>query len=346
MSGSSPAEDTELPTAADAVADTGVSAAASPDAEGVNGAADTPEEKPFDALAVTRAALKDAAPKEPAGEGDAPSPIEGKDEKADAKADDASKASDADDANLPFGKHPRWKAVLSERNEARQKAAEYEPDARSYRQVLGFMEQSNLKAEEVQEGFAIMAALKNTPEKALEMLRPHYERLQALVGERLPDDLREKIEDGRLDEVTARELAQTRGRATLMEQGVRERAEREAQAREAAEANARANAAESYIAGKRTTDPDFAVKEPLLRGAIREALDDAIAAGRSPRTPDDVTRIMETAYSKLTSHLRTLNPQRNRPVSRPVPSGMSSTPATAAPKNALEVTRMALMQGR
>lgn len=345
MSGSSPAE--EIP-ATTTEADQGVNAADTPAAEqGVN---DAGAEKPaveFDALAVTRAALKETAEAEKPSVGDAPGPDEGKtqDATADAAAD-AKKADDADDAKLPFGNHPRWKAVMAERNEARRLAAEYEPNARQYGQVLDFMASNNLVAKEVQEGFAIMAALKNTPEKALEMLRPHYERLQHLVGEKLPEDLNEKVQDGRLDEASARELAQTRGKATLLESGAREQQERQAAAAEDQASRARAEAADTYVATKQANDPDFALKQPLLRGAIREALDDAISEGRSPKTPADVNRIMDTAYGKVTAALKAIAPARARPVSRPVPSGMSSTPATAVPRTALDVTKAALAASR
>lgn len=344
MSGSSPEEEFPAPTTE---ADQGVNAADTPAAEqGVTAEGEAKPSEEFDALAVTRAALKETeAEGKPDAEG-APGPTEGKTEEADAEAPaDPKKAAEADDANLPFGKHPRWKEVLAERNGWRQKAEEYEPHARQYRQVLDFMSSNNLAAPEVQELFSIGAMLKADPVKALEMMRPHYERLQHLVGEKLPEDLHEKVEDGRLDEASARELAQTRSKAALLETGVREQRERQAHAAEAQEASARSAAAEAYVAGKQANDPDFALKQPLLRGAIREALDDAIAEGRSPRTPADVNRIMDTAYGRVTAALKAANPNRNRPVLRTVPSGMSSTPATPVPKTALEVTRAALARG-
>lgn len=314
----------------------------------------------FDPIAVTRKALEDTAPKSE-GDGASPGSDEGEQgegdkpaaEALDVKDKDADKAPEPkaeEDAKLPFAKHPRWREVMGERNEARQRAAELEPDANAYREVRSFMADHSLEPQDVQEGFAIMAAMKTDPAKALEMLRPVVENLQKFVGERLPDDLQQRVEDGLTDEATARELARLRNEANHSQETARERQERVTADRERAMSQARADMADAFVADRRANDPDFAIKEPLLKGQIQEAIQRRLSGGGVIQTPGHVKEVMSDAYKHLTDHLKRLSPQTQRRVAtvpRGVPSSTSSaTAASPAPTNPVEVTRAVLARMR
>jgi hypothetical protein len=336
---------------ADAVASTDVNDAASSPAEGVKSAADGEQSEVFDPLAVTRKAL-DPEGKAPAdGEGAAPGSDAKEGEKPEgdkpAAEADPSKSEDEQDANLPFGKHPAWKRVISQRNEARQQVEELAPDATAYRQVRDFMSQSRLEPAEVQTGFAIMAALKNDPEKAHALLKPYVEKLEAVIGLKLPDDLRQKVEDGALDEASAQEIARGRGREVVRQErdAHAEQAARETQEQQAA--RARAEAADAYIASLAGKDPDFAAIEPLLEGQIQVAIRRRVSAGQPILTPAHVQEVCADAVKAIKTHLKGLSrPSGNGAVRSPPSSMSTSSPAIApAPKTPLDVTRMALAGG-
>jgi len=315
--------------------------------EGVKSATEGQKAEEFDPLAVTRKALDTEAKTAPDGDGATP----GSDAKEGAKPEgdtpaanaDPSKTDDEQDANLPFGKHPRWKQVLNERNQARQQVAELEPDAAMYRDVRSYMAAHRLEPAEVQQGFAIMAALKNDPEKAWEMLSPYVEKLHGVIGLRLPDDLRQKVDDGALDEASAQEIARHRGREAV----TRERDAANEQAvyaqREQAASQARIDAANAYVDELRGKDPDFAAIEPLLEGQIQAAIRRRVGSGMPLVSPDHVREVCADAVKVIKTHLKGLSRPQAGAV-RPVPSSMSaSSPATApAPRSAVDVTRAAL----
>jgi hypothetical protein len=308
-----------------------------------------PEGKPFDPLAVTRQAIEATNPKAEEGDEGAPGPEAKKDEPPGPKGPDEPKeASEQDDAKLPFGKHPRFRQVISERNEARQKIADMEPDAIAYREVTDFMGRNSLKAEEVQEGFAIMAALKNDPARAWQMLSPHIERLRAVTGQVLPEDLRKRVDDGLVDEDTAGELARRRASEAHATASAAERRQMEADQRVREAGAARAAAVDGFINERSSKDPDFALKEPLLRGAILEAIERRRATNQPVVTPNDAVALVQGVYDDLGKKVAALRGGQRRdrgPIGAP-PSGMSSsTPALPAPRTPLDVTRMALATG-
>ena len=325
----------------DATASTDVNDAVSSTAEGANAPETKTEE--FDALAVTRKAL-DLPDKSKEGDGASPGSDakDGNPPPADKPKDGATDEDDQDDASLPFHKHPRWQKVLGQKNEYRRKVQELEPDAQEYRRVMSFMDSNRLTAQEVQNGFAIMAAMRNNPEQAYELLKPYVAGLEAIVGVKLPPDLQQRVDEGLLDEASAQELARHRGREVVTAEQRAAQAERETQMREQAASEARVNAANAYVEELRGKDPDFALVEPLLEGQIQAAIQRRMQTGRPIRTPADVRETVDDAYQAVKTTLKRIAPPRSQPVRNPPSSMSSSTPARPAPRSALDVTKQAL----
>lgn len=309
----------------------------------------------FDPIAVTRRALETTKDAAKDGEGDPPGPVEG--EKGEGQPADPANAKDNadqapsedEDAKLPFGKHPRFKQVLNERKEALARVADLEPDAQSYREVVSFMDANRLTHEEVQNGFAIMAALKMDPPKALEMLRPYVESLEAFVGNRLPEDLQQRVDEGMLDDESARELARLRSERSHERETAKERQERQATERAERASADRAAVADSFIASQRASDPDFALKAPLLKGQIQAAIQDRLAQRLPIETPEHVQEVMAAAYRTVTESLKRAAPRDKRTggLTRGVPSAAStSTAAAPLPTDPVALTRHVLAKMR
>jgi len=325
-----------------AVSTPDVTADSSPATEDANADLD------FEAVVRKAAELKDGEAAE-----DSSTDGEGKEgDEADAKPADAEPPEKtpeeiaaeeaAADAKLPFHKHPRWRKIKGERDQFKQRATEFEakmaeiaPKAEQLDRIGTFMRENELTAEEVQQGFEIMALMKHNPVAALEKLVPHLDVLELAAGRKLPEDLQRRVEAG---EVTP-DIAQETARARMEAQVARSRVERTEQAvqqdrvREAT--TAMKTAVEGWESSVKASDPDYPHIQSFLIDRTR-----VLMAQAPPRTPDEAVSLAKRAYDEVKAQMRRVMPQRAP--TRPMTSDKSSTTAVATPKNLEDVVKLAL----
>lgn len=264
---------------------------------------------------------------------------------------DKPKEADAEDANLPFKDHPRWKTVSSEnrilkvakeKNEAAIK--ELEPKAKTFDDLTTYLRDNNLQRDDFQQGLSIMAAIRNDPAKAYELMLPIMERLESLVGARLPDDLKAKVEAGQIDAESAREMAKARGRVEI-EKTARETLEQR-QAREAEErtrgeqqrvmndVTQALNAWDAEWAGR---DPDAAKLRPFVLDLL------LIEGQKKPPTNNvEARELAERCVVEARKRLAGFIPAP-QPKEGVLPTGGASTATTTpVPKSSLEAAQAAL----
>lgn len=281
-----------------------------------------------DKLAEERSELSEAESEDDTGDSD------------DAKAQD--ETDESKDENLPFGKHPRFKQLVSQRNELRSEVERLKPLVEDYQQVQSFMEQNNLAPQEVAQAMQILSLLKTDPLKAKEALQPTLEMFARLSGEALPDDIKQKLDDGYLDDSTAREVAALRAQSALQAQRAQEYAQQQ-QARlqqQQAEQSGQQlyNAVSQWEQTVAARDPDYAKLKPLVLKATQAAL----VQGR-PTTPEQAIALVESAYREVQESVKALMPRRT--AQRTVTSTNSvSTSATAKPTSLLEAVTLAANQ--
>lgn len=319
-------------------------------------AAEKPDAKKPDLASVIRDAV---APKAKKGEEESSaSEAGGKPESAEAK-DDGQKKADADakdeDADVPqeFHKHPAWRRLKSQRDDARKeletltgRVEKLEAPAEQYGKIVGFMQRNGLTAEEAANGFTIMALIKQDPQKALEALRPLVGRLERTLGEVLPDDLRQEVEAGTISEERALELSRARARSALSERRVQTVTQEVEKARETSETSrvndlrrAMARAVSDWELNIRKTDADYAAKEALVHDRIRAVAQDP---KRIPRSVDDAVALAKEAYEYVNERVSAFRP-KPRPHS-PMPTGASPASVTAKPKTLREAIELGLRQ--
>lgn len=332
---SAPSAEPEISAVVEATATQGESQTAAP-----------VESEPQSLLDAVKAAIEPKTEEAPQAEEAKP---EEKAEETEAKAEEP----EADDSKLPFHTHPRFKQLTTQRREfkeraekAEQQLADLEPvkaDAGHYQSIVTYMRDQNLTSPEVNEGFQIMAALKNDPLKALELLRPHYHNLQLFAGEILPDDLAAKAENGDVEEALARETARLR-HAAEFERQKREQMEQDQRQHHQHHLQQQATtgmmqAVAQWEAGIKSSDPDFAKKQELVNAYIRA---EAIAV--QPRSPQEAVAIAQRAYEKANQTLAATRPAPTP--ARPTPSSASITGARPEPRTALEAAKLGLYGGR
>lgn len=271
-----------------------------------------------------------------------PAAADAKKTEADQAASDAAKEPEGDKAAAdkeelpPFHKHPRWKEVVGERDTLKTKLAEVEPDAQQYRKITGFMQEHELTPAEVAEGFQIMALMRKDPAAALKALSTHVQQLQLYTGERLPDDLDRKVQDGQVDRETAQELSRTRIAASQAQAGLQQTVRQTAEQQESGRRQAIGSAVSQWETQIRSQDPDYSRKEQLVMDRVRVKL-----AEKQPADANEALQIAAAAYKEISDLLRPIARPATTSV-RPVSSSLSSTQARPAPKTMLDAVNAAL----
>lgn len=248
------------------------------------------------------------------------------------------------DAKLPFHKHPRWREINTERKQFKEKVgvleaenASLKPKAEQLDRIGDFMRSNELTAEEMQQGFEIMALMKHNPTAALEKLMPHLDVLELAAGRKLPKDLQERVDAG---EVT-QEIAQETARARMDAQLARSRVERTEQTiqqdRAAAAGQAMKAAVNGWEQNVKATDPDYPHMQSFIVDRTRVLMQQT-----PPRTPDEAVALAKRAYDDVKASLRKVMPQKTQV--RTVTSDKSSTTALATPSTFEDVVRMAIQR--
>lgn len=198
-----------------------------------------------------------------------------------------------------------------------------EPDAKAYRNITQFMAEKQLTGSEAAMGFEVMAMLKGDDPRALDILQPYIERLQRVQGKLLPDDLKQKVDQGYVDADTAAEMARLR---MANERAILER-DNQAQVAQQTQATVRANSIASAL-----NDWETRQSATPTYGALRKAVFDyaqASFAANPPATPADAVKRIEDFYQSLA----TMRPAAPAGVSRPVQAIRPGPSSTHSPSN-------------
>lgn len=339
-------ETPETPAGSEAAPVTDAQPSASSTDEGVK--------KPSQLDAVMKALGRDAGTEaSPAAESedqdkDTPDP----DGKA-APADEAQPAAlEGEDAKLPFARHPRFRQLLTQRNEFKAKATEVEaklkalePKAQHFEQLTQYAVAANFTSKDFQDLLHMGRLMKNDPIAFHEAFRGQWAEIEKLVGARLPDDLERKVNDGLMDEESARELARKRGEASLNGERAERITRQTAQEREQAASQAQERQQQELVSNLQSTanrweaqwkgsDPDYAIKQPLVQEKIELAL-----FKKPPATAEEALAIFNQAKKEVDEQIKRLRPA-TAPI-RPTGSG-TSVNAKGVPKDPIDAAMMAI----
>jgi hypothetical protein len=237
----------------------------------------------------------------------------------------------------------RVKQLLGKWDEAKAESDKLRPHAEQFRKIDDFVKSSGLTWDETNAGFAIMRALKNDPFEARERLQPIMEALDKACGVELPADLRQKVDQGFVDEATARDLAQSKARAHFATQAQSQTVERVQQAQQA-EAHQRhvgsvTSAVKSFQENWRKSDPDYTVKSPLVMEKVELTLSRLARQGQTISDPAQAVKIVEDAKKAVED---TFKPFARREQINPLPNGSLSSSANVKPKTMAEAVAQGL----
>ncbi len=269
-------------------------------------------------------------------------------------ADTAPETPKVDDySEVPFNKHPRFRQLLKERRtlqetlvakdakiaELEQSSGPVQESVQRFNAFANTVRSAGLNAQEVNDGFAIMAAMKRDPEQALTMLSPYLDALMTATGRKLDGDLQQKVQAGTVDAETAGQLQRERHTRVRLEQQTQGQQTAFAQQQEQQRTNALVQSVTTAVTSweeRQKTDPDYQKKQPLV---VRE-IHYLMSQEGYPQTPEAAVQMAEKAKKTVEENLGKLMPAR--PAVRTVTGGSSAATAAARPKTLLEAAKLAV----
>lgn len=297
--------------------------------------------KPASVFDAVNAALK---PKDEGLEG---SPASETPEKTDPAVADEPLPDDpsADEMNRYHSQtRKRVKQVLSQRDEARGEVTKLKPRAEQADRINAFVQSSGLNWDEVNSGFELMRLMKNDPFAAREQLEPIWNALNKVCGVELPPDLKQKVDQGYIDESSARELAQSKARAHLAQSAQTRTVETVQRQREQAAQQQFGASVTSAIKTFETTwkgsDPDYAVLAPRVQEKVELILSRMAARGETLKSPADAVKVVEDARKAVKDEMKPFI--RKREQIDPLPGGAITANSNPKPKSMAEAIAQGL----
>lgn len=246
-----------------------------------------------------------------------------------------------EEAKLPFHKHPRWKERQAELVSLRGRVQELEEPARQFGMVQEYMTKNNLTPQAVAEGLSIMALMQNDMKAALPIMRQYVERAELFLGERLPEDIQKKVDDGTITEDSGKELARARIESATARHQLETTTQQRAQETQLRTQQSVEGAVNAWEQTARANDPDFGLKQEYIRNAIV-----GMRAGKTITSPAEAVAIAQTAYKQANEFFGKVAPKRPQTPTHSTPrsgdSGRGGGGPGAAPKTPLDAVKQAL----
>jgi len=274
-----------------------------------------------------------------------PSPAEGDSKpEADKKpdndvSDDALLAAlDKFKGEVPLHKIERFREVLAE-NKTLKGANERYREMDSTLAAIGTdARKMGLTQDDMAQLFAWPRLLASDPKAAVEQLQKFTAHWQERVGQTLPADLRAKVDDGVLDEATAKEVASLRATSALDKTRYQHEAAEQQRVTTAQRQTEIRDSVNAYQAELKASDPDYT---PEKHEMVVDALTALVTKHGVPQTVADARGMAKTAYDTVSKRLSAFKPQP-RAIATPTVGRRINKPAEAAPKSMREAIENAL----
>lgn len=249
-----------------------------------------------------------------------------------------------EDSKLPFHKHTRFQELVKEKNETRTQLEALKPQAERIEILDSYLNTHGIQPSEFTQALNYLRLIRSNPQEALTLMRPTYELLMQMNGEKLPTDLEAKVASGVMEPETAREMARLRATTVRQNQTTVQNEQVAAQQHEYM-INSGFSAWDTM---KRGIDPGFRPKtaptNPDGKWEMVNAKLLQLRMERPPRNTREAQQLCQESYDLVSKALAQFAPQR--PVTRkPVGSARSnnnSNPVIKTPEDAVK----AILAGR
>jgi len=241
-------------------------------------------------------------------------------------------------SDVPLGKIERFKEVLAENRSLKSTADQYHQLDDTLNQIGADARRMGMTHEDVVALFAWPRLLASDPAAAVEQLREFTAMWEGRIGKTLPADLQQKVEDGLLDEATAKEVAGMRANAELTKTRYevdQQEAQRSALARSQGEIREAVNAFQAEL---KRTDADYT---PEKHAMTIDALRAMVSERGIPQTSADGVAMAREAHQLVTDRLKAFRPAPRAVHGQSVGRRLNK-PAESQPKTMEEAIRRSI----
>lgn len=240
--------------------------------------------------------------------------------------------------DVPLNKIERFREVLNENRQLKGVTERYREMDSTLAAIGRDAQKMGMSQQDMAQLFAWPRLLASDPKAAVEQLQQFTAQWQERVGYSLPADIQQKVDDGVLDESTAKEMAELRATTTLE----RTRNQAEATEREHVSTANRTreiyDSVNAYQAELKAKDPDYTPEKHEL---VVDALTALVTKHGVPQTVSDARTMAKVAYDTVSKRLERFKPPP-RAVSSPTVGRRLNRPAEAQPKSMREAIENAL----
>lgn len=234
--------------------------------------------------------------------------------------------------DVPFNKHPRFQALIAQRNDLRE-------DAGRYQNVVNYLSENNLTSDEAANALHTFALAKVDPAKAFAELKPWLQQLLVDAGEVLSDDLKTRVDAGELSNEAAQEISRERAKSKSHESRQGFEAQRQARTAETNLVTELVGTADGWVKERRVKDPNFEAKHVPLQKEIAFLQQQE----GKPKDKAGVLAQLNKAYAEVNKSFKApaaaAAPAARRPAIKPVVGGAVTGAVREKPKTTLEIVR-------
>lgn len=223
-----------------------------------------------------------------------------------------------DDSKLPFHNHPRFKKLVEERNTFEAQVREAQPlmeAGKRMQTVEQYCQTNGIVPQDYDNSLKIAALVNKDPKQAITVLESLVQNLKVQQGVSLPTDLQTRVDEGKLSLADAQELTQAR----LKEQRLTGQVQQSQQQSKMNLEQQLTKSVNSWITTKMGSDPSFKPSQDNGFGKFEQVQDriEALTKVESPRTIEDLVKIMDKAYAQIHGFIeKTIpKPAQRRPLS-------------------------------
>ena len=234
---------------------------------------------------------------------------------------------DLKSSDVPLGKIDRFREVIEEKNGYKQRAESLMQVEEHFRTLQNSARASGMTEEQIAQYFELPMLMQNNPQAAYELIQGFQSDMANRYGMTMPEDIKQKVDDGYLDEETAQRLAKAEAESRMTKQMMEQRQAEAEETAKMATAQAVSSAVNSYEQQLRNSDPDFDAK----RGWLMEKLQVRKIASGLPESPEQAIEWVNQAYGEINETFKRMapTPQPKRTLSsRGVNQPSSAPPAS------------------
>lgn len=258
--------------------------------------------------------------------------------------DDANDTGDQPDlsadevARLAPKAQKRFRELVKQNKELTAQLDQYRPAIEGYDQLNTFLSSNRLSVDDANLTLEVGAMLRRGDFRGfLQVVEPYVLAAKEALGDHIPSDLRQQVDDGLIPEDTARELVRRRSETQRLQASLAETQQEAQQFAQAQRANGIRSIVSSWERQVQQTDPDYALKQDAIRDFAR-----AVVQERGvPRTPQEALGHAQEAYRRATELVTRLRPA-SRPTQQAPSSAQTQSNAVPAPKTLQEAMALGL----